>query len=189
MGRRGGVNLSSIDLVPQPINSTYSGYGDERVRAVKELHEKVKLKIEKQNHKYAKQANKHRKAAIFKEGDLVWVHMSKERFPPGRHVKLQQRGDGLFKIVQCMGNNAYKVELPGHHRVTTESLLLLLSRIFLRNMAKMRVFGYQFKKVVLVDSVLDIQSFGITGLAVDMSCWKISEFGMHWGLMMYCIEG
>ncbi|GJS56676.1 putative reverse transcriptase domain-containing protein [Tanacetum coccineum] len=51
MGRRRGVDLSSIDLVPLPINPTYSGYGDERVRAIKELHEKVKLKIEKQNHK------------------------------------------------------------------------------------------------------------------------------------------
>nr|GEW94296.1 RNA-directed DNA polymerase [Tanacetum cinerariifolium] len=41
--------LSPLDLVPLPVNSTYSGDGDEHVRAVKELHEKVKLKIEKQN--------------------------------------------------------------------------------------------------------------------------------------------
>ncbi|GKE54787.1 RNA-directed DNA polymerase [Tanacetum coccineum] len=77
-----------LDLVPLPINSSYSCDGDECARAVKELHEKVKLKIEKQNQNYAKQANKHRKAAIFKEGGLVWVHMSKEHFQPGRHAKL-----------------------------------------------------------------------------------------------------
>ncbi|GKC50298.1 transposon ty3-I gag-pol polyprotein [Tanacetum coccineum] len=90
--------LSPLDLVPLPINSTYSGDGDKRARAVKELHEKVKLKIQKQNPKYAKQANKHRKAATFKEGDLVWVHMSKERFPPGRHAKLQQRVSATFNV-------------------------------------------------------------------------------------------
>ncbi|GJT33064.1 receptor-like protein kinase FERONIA [Tanacetum coccineum] len=65
--------LSPLDLVPLPINSTYSGDGDERARAVKELHEKVKLKIEKQN-------------------------QSKERFPPGRHAKLQQRESATFNV-------------------------------------------------------------------------------------------
>ncbi|GJW10212.1 reverse transcriptase domain-containing protein [Tanacetum coccineum] len=43
--------------------------------------------------------------------------MSKERFP-GRNAKLKQRGDGPFRIVQCMGNNAYKVELLGHYDVS-----------------------------------------------------------------------
>ncbi|GJS03754.1 putative CCCH-type zinc finger family protein [Tanacetum coccineum] len=135
--------LSPLDLVPLPINSTYSGDGDERARAVKELHEKVKLKIEKQNQRYAKQANKHRKAAIFKEGDLVWVHMSKERFPPGRHAKLQQRGDGPFKIVQCMGNNAYKVELPGHHRVSATFNVKDLSPYHGENEVNSRASSFQ----------------------------------------------
>ncbi|GJW45279.1 transposon ty3-I gag-pol polyprotein [Tanacetum coccineum] len=45
-----GCNPSSpVDLVPLPVNSSYRGDGDERGRAVKELHEKVKLRIEKQN--------------------------------------------------------------------------------------------------------------------------------------------
>ncbi|GJW81969.1 RNA-directed DNA polymerase [Tanacetum coccineum] len=43
---------------------------------------------------------------------------NKERFPLGRNAKLKQRGDGPFRIVQCMGNNAYKVELPGHYGVS-----------------------------------------------------------------------
>nr|GEU40388.1 RNA-directed DNA polymerase [Tanacetum cinerariifolium] len=81
--------LRPLDLVPLPINLTYNGDGVEHARAIKELHEKVKLKIEKQNQKYAKQANKYRMVAIFKES-LVWVHMSKERFPLGRHAELQQ---------------------------------------------------------------------------------------------------
>lgn len=78
---------------------------------IKELHGLVKRQIEKHNQKYTKQANKHRKAITSKEGDLVWIHMSKELFPLGRHAKFKQRGDDPFKIVKCMGSNAYKVEL------------------------------------------------------------------------------
>ena len=114
-----GCNPASpLDLVPLPINQSYSADADERAKAIKEMHEQVRRRIEKQNQKYEKQANKHRRAQIFKEGDLVWVHLSKERFPPGRHAKLKQRGDGPFKIVKCMGDNAYKVELPGEYGVT-----------------------------------------------------------------------
>ncbi|XP_078171373.1 uncharacterized protein LOC144565481 [Carex rostrata] len=68
--------------------------------------------------KYGKQANKHHKAQIFKEGGLVWVHLSKEHFPPCRNAKLKQGGDGPFMIVWCLGDNAYKVELPGDYGVS-----------------------------------------------------------------------
>jgi hypothetical protein len=54
---------------------------------------------------------------IFKEDDLVWVHLSKKRFPPSRHTKLKQRGDGPFRIVKCMGDNSYKVELSKNYGV------------------------------------------------------------------------
>jgi hypothetical protein len=55
---------------------------------------------------------------IFKEGDLVWVHLSKEIFSPGRNAKLKNHGDGPFKILQRIGDNAYKVELPGDYGVS-----------------------------------------------------------------------
>ena len=114
-----GKNPSTpLDLVPLPTNQSYSADADERAKAIKVMHEQVRKRIEKQNQKYEKQANKHRKAVNFKEGDLVWMHLSKERFPPGRHAKLKQRGDGPFKIVKCIGNNAYKVELPGEYGVS-----------------------------------------------------------------------
>nr|GEU60051.1 hypothetical protein [Tanacetum cinerariifolium] len=97
-----GCNPSNpLDLVPLPITSKYRNDADVRAEKIKELHEQVKGKIEKQNQKYAKQANKHKKLLTFKVGDLVWIHMSKERFPPGRNAKLKQRGDGPFRIVQC----------------------------------------------------------------------------------------
>jgi hypothetical protein len=46
------------------------------------------------------------------------VHLNKERFSPCRHAKLKQRDDGPFRIFKCMGDNAYKVELPGDYGVS-----------------------------------------------------------------------
>ena len=40
-----------------------------------------------QNEKYCKQANKYRKPVAFKDGDLVWIHLRKERFPSKRSSK------------------------------------------------------------------------------------------------------
>jgi hypothetical protein len=71
----------------------------------------------KKNEKYSKQANKHRKPAAFKVGDLVWIHLRKELFPSKRSSKLMPRADGPFKVLQRIRENAYKIELPGDYRV------------------------------------------------------------------------
>jgi len=48
---------------------------------VRKLHEKVKLQIQQQSEKYAKQNNKGKREIIFEEGDWVWLHLRKDRFP------------------------------------------------------------------------------------------------------------
>jgi hypothetical protein len=55
----------------------------------------------------------------FKEGDLVWIHLRKECFSAKRQSKLLPRADGPFKVLQCIGENAYKIELPGEYGVST----------------------------------------------------------------------
>lgn len=73
-----GCNPSSpLDLVPLPVTSNYSNDADVRAEKIKKLHEQVQGKIERQNQRYTKQANKHKKLLTFKVGDLVWIHMSK----------------------------------------------------------------------------------------------------------------
>ncbi|XP_071708698.1 uncharacterized protein [Rutidosis leptorrhynchoides] len=49
----------------------------------------------------------------FVPGDLVWIHLRKERFPAKRKNKLMPRAEGPFKVLEKVGDNAYKVELPG----------------------------------------------------------------------------
>jgi len=54
------------------------------VEEIKKLHERVKDRIEKINATYSGQANDHQKKKVFQPGDLVWVHLRKDRFPSKR---------------------------------------------------------------------------------------------------------
>ena len=82
---------------------------------IKRLHEKVKERIERSNASYQAQANKHKKKVVFQPGDLVWVHLRKERFPTKRKSKLMPRADGPFEVLERVNDNAYKVNLPGDY--------------------------------------------------------------------------
>ncbi|GJT56335.1 RNA-directed DNA polymerase [Tanacetum coccineum] len=51
------------------------------------------------------------------EGDLVWIHLRNECFPAARFGKFKPRGDGPFRVLKKINDNAYKIELPGHYNV------------------------------------------------------------------------
>jgi len=85
---------------------------------IKKLHEQVRQQIIKQNSRYKTNRDKNRRQQIFKIGDLVWIHLRKERFPKKPNAKLSRRADGPIKIVQKINDNAYKVELPGTYGVS-----------------------------------------------------------------------
>ena len=112
-----GMNpISPLDLAPIHLTNHFSGEVDE---FIKQILEQVRDKILKRIKKYKKQVDKHPKKAVFKEGDLVWIHLRKERFPNKRFVKLQLRAEGPFKIIQKINDNACKIELLGDYRVST----------------------------------------------------------------------
>ena len=54
----------------------------------------------------------------FKDKNLVWIHLQKERFLVKRWSKLLPRADGSFKVLQRIGENVYKTELPGEYGVS-----------------------------------------------------------------------
>ncbi|GJU78699.1 reverse transcriptase domain-containing protein [Tanacetum coccineum] len=76
----------------------------------------------------AEHADKHRKQVLYREGDLVWIHLHKEHFLAGCFWKLKPRGDGLFRVLKKINDNAYKIELPGHYNVSATFNVALLSQ-------------------------------------------------------------
>jgi hypothetical protein len=64
------------------------------------------------NEKYQIAGSKGRKEVKLEPGDLVWLHLRKERFPDLRKSKLMSRADGPFKILEKINDNACKLELP-----------------------------------------------------------------------------
>ena len=50
---------------------------------------------------------------------MGWVHLRKDRFPSQRKSKIQPRGDGPFKFLERINDNAYKIDLPSQYGVSS----------------------------------------------------------------------
>jgi hypothetical protein len=68
--------------------------------------------IECMNSKYKLAGDESRKQLIFEPGELVWLHLRKDRFSALRKSKLMPRGDGPFKVIERINDNAYRLDLP-----------------------------------------------------------------------------
>ena len=83
------------------------------------MHERVKNQIENKIKVYSTKGNKGRKELVLNEGDWVWLHLRKDRFPTKRKSKLSPRGDGPFQVLERINNNAYRLDLPEEYGVST----------------------------------------------------------------------
>jgi hypothetical protein len=101
-----------------------------RAEFIKKLHDQARTNIEKTTQLYEKLANKGRKKVLFEQGDLVWVHLCKDRFPDQRKSKLQPRADGLFTVLCKINDNAYEIDLPSTYDVSTSFNVAALSPFF-----------------------------------------------------------
>ena len=109
--------IGPMELAPHPTVQQFSGDAEVRAKEIKKLHEEVRLKIEKKNAKYEEQENRCRKYVEFEVGELVRVPLHKDRFPPGKFGKLKPRVDGPFKIIEKIGENAYKLQLLDEYEI------------------------------------------------------------------------
>ncbi|KAJ0522029.1 putative nucleotidyltransferase, Ribonuclease H [Helianthus annuus] len=110
--------FTPLDLAPPTDMSRLSTDGEIRAAQIQDIHQQVRAQIAKHNLQYQEAANKHRRAIIFHPGDLVWVHLRRDRFPQGRFGKLHPRADGPFRVLERINDNAYKIDLPGHYKVS-----------------------------------------------------------------------
>jgi hypothetical protein len=107
-----------IDLMPLPSSEKLNFDAKQRAELMLKLHETTKENIERMNAKYKISGDKGRKQLDFEPGDLVWLHLRKERFPDLRKSKLMPRADGPFKVLEKINENAYKLDLPADFGVS-----------------------------------------------------------------------
>jgi len=85
---------------------------------IKKVHEKTKEATELKAGRMAASMNKHMKKVLFEPGNLVWIHLHKDRFPQQRKSKLLPRGYGPFCVLEKINDNAYKIDLPVSYGVS-----------------------------------------------------------------------
>jgi len=130
--------VGPLDLMPLHQGEKMNTEAIKGIREIQEPHKWVQAQIEGTNERYQDQSNKHRKQALFKQGDLVWVHLMKERFPSKRKSKLVPRANGPFEVLEKINENAYKINLPGE--VFVAPLMWQTSSLTIK-MISLRIWG------------------------------------------------
>ena len=120
-----GINpYLSITLIDLPCSDRI--HTDAQMQAAKlmELHKEIHNNIKIANEKYRLKENKRIEGQrTFSEGDLVWIHLRKSRFPHQRKHNLLPRAAGPYKIISKINDNAYKVDLPAKYGISNTSTL------------------------------------------------------------------
>jgi hypothetical protein len=101
----------SFDILPLATSERIHSDAKEHADFILKMHEITKHNIEKMTEKYRVAGSKSKREVKLEQGDLVWLHLRKNRFTDLRMSKLMPRADGSFKIVEKINNNAYKFEL------------------------------------------------------------------------------
>jgi hypothetical protein len=83
------------------------------------LHKQTQQNFAAANAKYQVTGSKGRKLVTFEPGDMVWLHLRKDRFSTLHHSKLMPRVAGPFKILPKINANAYILDLPAEFGVST----------------------------------------------------------------------
>jgi hypothetical protein len=103
---------TTLDLLPLPLHERINMDVTKRASYMKSLHDDTWKTIEAHILRHTANVNKKKKPRIFEEGDLVWIHLSNDRFPHERNSKLKPRGDGPFKVLKRIKKNAYVINIP-----------------------------------------------------------------------------
>jgi hypothetical protein len=76
------------------------------------IHEQTKQNIAATNAKNQVAGSKGRKLVSFEPGDMVRLHLRKDRFPTLRRSKLMPRAADPFKVLTKINDNTYILDLP-----------------------------------------------------------------------------
>jgi hypothetical protein len=84
-----------------------------------DFHGQTQQNIAAANAKYQLAGCKGRKLVTFERGDMVWLHLRKDRFPTLRNSKLMPRAASPFKVLTKIDGNTYVLDLPAELGVST----------------------------------------------------------------------
>ena len=104
--------LSPLDILPLPLQERANKDASARATYLKKMHEETRSTIERQVQRLSAKLNINKSPMVFQPGDLVWVHLRKDRFPKERKSTLHRRADGPFEVIARNNDNAYKVHIP-----------------------------------------------------------------------------
>lgn len=90
-----------------------------------EIYKAVEETLQQSNEKYKTLADKKKRKQEFFVGELIMVHISKERFPLGSYSKLKARNYGPFKILKKINENAYMTDLPKSFNISNSFNIFL----------------------------------------------------------------
>ena len=76
----------------------------------------VQEQLEKSQAKYKARHDKHRMEHSFQVGDQLWLYISKDRMQ-GEGKKLKPIRYGPFRILEKIGENAFRLDLPAYMHI------------------------------------------------------------------------
>jgi hypothetical protein len=103
---------TALDLLPLPLHERVNMDITKRTDVMKNLHDNTQKTIEEHVNRHTAKINKNKTPHIFEEGDLVWIHFSKDWFPHDQNSKLKPQCDGPFKVLRHINDNAYIIDIP-----------------------------------------------------------------------------
>ncbi|GKB17811.1 zinc finger, CCHC-type containing protein [Tanacetum coccineum] len=71
--------ITPLELAPISVTEPTNGDAEQKATYIKQLHQQIREQILHHNKQYDARANKHRKCIIYKEGDMVWIYLRKDR--------------------------------------------------------------------------------------------------------------
>jgi hypothetical protein len=70
-----------------------SASAEDFAEGMKELHSRIKERLQSSSQEYKQRADQHRRELQFEVGDLILAHLRKERFPRGTYNKTEDEKD------------------------------------------------------------------------------------------------